>query len=156
MCNPVKSNPNTGSSWIEYRFECTRTAIKYQTTISSRTRSQCTCSPVSGTPTSGRHVAVSRRPTGKKLRSSLLTRTSPSKAAGGRIHSLLASPPQRKIGGTSTTRGICPRHRRWIMRGCSVISSYTIIAKTMRGFLLFLGSVPLALGLKTQILFLLF
>lgn len=139
-----------GSSWIEYQLECTRTAIKYQTTTSSRTKNRCTCSPASGTPMTGRHVAVWRRPTGKRLRSSLPTRTLPLKAAVGRIHSLHASPPQQRIGGINSTRGICPRHRRWIMRGCSVISSYTIIAKTLRGFLLFLGSVPLALGLKIK------
>lgn len=146
MCNPPNAKP--GSLSIEYRFEFTRTAIRYQTTISSRTRSQCTCSPASGTPMNGQHVAALRKPTGKKLLSSLPTRTSPSKAAVGRIHSLLAFPPQRRTGGTSTTRGTCPRHRRWIMRGCSAISLYTTIVRTVRDFLNFLGSVPLALGLK--------
>lgn len=154
MRNPVKSNVKPGSSWIEYQFECTRTAIRYQTMTSSRTRNRCTCSRASGTLTTGRHEVASRRLTGKKLPSSLPTRTSPSTAAVGRIHSLLASPPQRITGGTSTTRGICPRHRRWTMRGCSVISSYTIIARTMRGSLLFLGSVPLALGIKINFVFL--
>lgn len=138
----------TGFSWIEYRFECTKTATRYQTTISSRTRSRCTCFPASGTPTTGRHVAVSRRPTGKKLRSSLPTRTSPLKAAVGRIRSLLVSPPQRRTGGTSTTHGTCQRHRRWTMRGCNVTLSYTIIVRTVRDSLKCLGSVPLALGLK--------
>uniref|UniRef100_A0A0A9D9S4 Xyloglucan:xyloglucosyl transferase, putative / xyloglucan endotransglycosylase, putative / endo-xyloglucan transferase, putative n=1 Tax=Arundo donax TaxID=35708 RepID=A0A0A9D9S4_ARUDO len=130
-----------GSSWTRCRSGCTRTRpASRAATASSRPPSPCTSSPASGTPTTGRHAAGSRRRTGQRAPSSPPTATSPPTPAPGRPPTTrprrrrrARRPRAAAAGGTSPPRG------RWTTRsgrtppGWAATSSSTTTAPTASG-----------------------